>query len=257
VDSTFTLKLVLVPTIIGVASLAGRRWGPAVSGWLVAMPFSSGPIIFFLALSHGTTFAADSAMGTLAGALSLSAFCLAYHGVALRFRWPLATIAALTALVGANLGLQYLRIPLWALTLVVLIALSGSLWLIRPRRGSTGEEPPALALPAWDIPARMLAATGFVLLITAIAPLIGPRMSGLIATFPLVAGTVTIFTHAQHGARAASGVLSGLLLGFFAITGFYLELITLLVPAGIGLAFGASIVAALVVQGCTLWIMRH
>jgi hypothetical protein len=38
VDSTLTLKLVLVPTLIGAASLAGRRFGPAVSGPLVALP---------------------------------------------------------------------------------------------------------------------------------------------------------------------------------------------------------------------------
>jgi hypothetical protein len=34
---TLALKLVLTPTLIGAASLAGRRWGPAVSGWLVGL----------------------------------------------------------------------------------------------------------------------------------------------------------------------------------------------------------------------------
>ena len=31
------LKLILAPVIIGSASLAGRRWGAAVSGWLVTV----------------------------------------------------------------------------------------------------------------------------------------------------------------------------------------------------------------------------
>lgn len=44
------LKLILAPIIIGSASLAGRRWGPAVSGWIVGMPLTSGPVIFFVAL---------------------------------------------------------------------------------------------------------------------------------------------------------------------------------------------------------------
>lgn len=69
-DTNFILKLVLVPSIIGAASWVGRRWGPAVSGWLVGLPFTSAPITFFLALSHGPAFAADSAHGTLAGAIS-------------------------------------------------------------------------------------------------------------------------------------------------------------------------------------------
>ena len=46
---TLVLKLVLTPTLIGTASLAGRRWGPAVSGWLVGFPFTSAPVALFLA----------------------------------------------------------------------------------------------------------------------------------------------------------------------------------------------------------------
>lgn len=47
---SLALKLVLAPALIGAASLAGRRWGPAVSGWLVGLPLTSGPIAFFLRL---------------------------------------------------------------------------------------------------------------------------------------------------------------------------------------------------------------
>jgi hypothetical protein len=53
------LKLILAPLIIGSASLAGRRWGPAVSGWIVGMPLTSGPVIFIVAVSHDAAFAAD------------------------------------------------------------------------------------------------------------------------------------------------------------------------------------------------------
>jgi hypothetical protein len=249
------MKLVLVPAIIGAASLAGRRWGPAVSGWLVGLPFMSAPVIFFLALAHGGAFAADTAIGTLAGGLSLAAFCVSYHLIARRFPWPAAIAGSLIALGGANQALQYLDIPPVALLLAVTASLVVSLWIVSPR--GPAADPPPVALPAWDIPARMLAATAFVLLITGVAPLVGPRLSGLAATFPLVAGTLTVFSHHQHGPDAASGVLRGLLLGLFAFAGFYGALIGLLVPAGVGLAFGAAILAALAVQGATLWIMRR
>jgi hypothetical protein len=46
------LKLVLTPALIALASLAGRRWGHAVSGWIVALPLTTGPIVFFLGLSR-------------------------------------------------------------------------------------------------------------------------------------------------------------------------------------------------------------
>ena len=44
------LKLIFVPALIGGVSLAGRKWGPAVSGWLAGFPFTSGPVALILAL---------------------------------------------------------------------------------------------------------------------------------------------------------------------------------------------------------------
>ena len=40
------LKLILTPLLIGGASLAARRWGPAIGGWLVSLPLTSGPVTF-------------------------------------------------------------------------------------------------------------------------------------------------------------------------------------------------------------------
>src|SRR5512141_2276324 len=84
------LKWVLAPVIIGSASLAGRKWGPAVSGWIVGMPLTSGPVIFFVALSHDTAFAANAALGVISGGLSLVSYALTYAWLATRFRWYVA-----------------------------------------------------------------------------------------------------------------------------------------------------------------------
>ncbi|HEX6121994.1 MAG TPA: hypothetical protein VFY89_02485, partial [Ktedonobacterales bacterium] len=66
----FWLKLLLTPAFIGGASLAGRRWGVVVSGLLVGLPLTSGPIALFLALDHGASFATAAALGILAGGIS-------------------------------------------------------------------------------------------------------------------------------------------------------------------------------------------
>jgi len=50
------LKLVLTPALIAIATLAGRRFGPSISGWLVGLPFTSGPVSLFLALEQGTVW---------------------------------------------------------------------------------------------------------------------------------------------------------------------------------------------------------
>src|ERR1700738_1895873 len=81
------LKLIVTPALIGAATLAGRRWGPAVGGWLVGFPFTSGPVALFLALDHGTGFAAGASIGMLAGTISQGAFSLAYGSSASRGPW--------------------------------------------------------------------------------------------------------------------------------------------------------------------------
>ena len=47
----FILKLILVPALIAGVTLAGRRWGPAVAGWLSAFPVVAGPILLVMALA--------------------------------------------------------------------------------------------------------------------------------------------------------------------------------------------------------------
>ena len=37
-DSLLVLKLILTPLLIGLISLAERRWGTRVGGWLVGLP---------------------------------------------------------------------------------------------------------------------------------------------------------------------------------------------------------------------------
>ncbi len=82
------LKLVLTPIMIAAASLAGRRWGPAVSGWLMGFPLTSAPVSVFLALQYGPAFAAQAAVGTLGGQASVCVFCLVYSLAAARWAWP-------------------------------------------------------------------------------------------------------------------------------------------------------------------------
>ena len=40
---TLALKLTLTPILILTASLASRRWGQAIGGWLVSLPLTTGP----------------------------------------------------------------------------------------------------------------------------------------------------------------------------------------------------------------------
>ena len=232
------LKLLLAPIILGGASLAGRRWGPTVSGWLIGLPLTSGPVIFFVAISHSETFAASTVLGTLSGGLPLVAFCLSYAWLALRFRWQVAITGSLLAYAGLTLLLQNVILPLGIIFPLVLVVILVGLWCM-PK--SILLEDVVSKPGKWDLPARILIGTSFILGLTGIAPFIGPRLTGLLSTIPLYTAILTIFSHRLQGAAGAASVLRGLLYGLFGFAGFYLVLAQLLGQTSLGLAFGAAI----------------
>ena len=243
------LKLTLTPVLIGAASLAGRRWGAEVGGWLVGIPFTSGPIAFFLAVGPGVHFAADASVGILAGGVSQAAFALAYSWMALRLGWAWCLAAATVAFAIVTVVLDVLRggavITLGLAVIALVVALA-----VLPRQAEGPSE--RVALPWWDIPARMLVATVFVLAVTSAAPALGARLSGLLSPFPVYAAVLCVFAHRLQGAGAGIAVMRGLLLGLFSFAAFFAVLALMLVPAGIAAAFAVAFVMALVFQAASL-----
>jgi hypothetical protein len=254
VDS-LVLKVVVTPVLIGAASLAARRWGPAVSGWLVALPLTSAPVTLFLALDHGPGFAATASTGTMAGAISQAAFCVGYAWVGRRCRWPITLLAASLAFGLCTAALSHLVLPLALLLLTVVGTLVMALRLM-PAGGEPSPRPSS-ASPGWDLPARMAVATGIVLLLTGAAPVLGPRLTGLLSPYPLYAAILAAFAHHRQGPAPAAEVLRGLLLGLFSFAGFFVVVAGVLETAGIGPAFAAALALALAVQAGALWVLRR
>ncbi|HMU94896.1 MAG TPA: hypothetical protein PKE35_18650 [Anaerolineales bacterium] len=247
------LKLILAPVIIGSASMAGRRWGAAVSGWLVGLPLTSGPVAFFLALSHDRAFVFDSVRGTLSGGFSLVAFSLTYAWVSRKFNWVVSILSGVVVFASMTTLLQNITIPFLPLFAAVIVVIFIGLRLM-PK----GQAVPPVSNPGgWDIPARILIGTSFILLITGIAPYIGSRLTGLLTTIPLYVSILTIFSHRHQGHAGAVNVLHGLILGLFSFAGFYLVLGLLIERSSLAASFGSAILATLVVQGLSLLILRQ
>ncbi len=189
------LKLVLTPALIGVATVVGRRFGPSISGWLVGLPFTSGPVSLFLALEQGTSFAAAAAAGSIGGVAASAVFAVAYATMARRSGWPASLTVASLAFAAAVVGLRALPLdsgfplPLLALYAGGVAAAIAGIRLIPPP--DILEQAPEA--PRWDLPVRMFVATGLVILITSAAPLLGPKLSGLLTTYPVYAGVLAVF----------------------------------------------------------------
>ncbi|HEX6816939.1 MAG TPA: hypothetical protein VF120_01085 [Ktedonobacterales bacterium] len=247
-------KLLLTPALIGAISVAGRIWGPAVSGMLVGLPLTSGPVALFLALGQGPSFAAQLSTGILAGGISVGVFCLTYSRLAYRFPWQVTVLASWLAFLATTFVLQSVSLPsVLPLALGVAAALVVILALL-PHAAAAAA--PAATAPKWDIPTRMVIATLFVLALTEVAPLLGPRLAGLIAPLPIYTSILAIFTQHLDGPDAAARFMHGVMLGLFAFCAFFVVLALLLVPTGILVGFVAACALTLGMQAVSLLLLR-
>src|SRR5438128_9258815 len=150
------LKVVATPALIAAATLAGRRWGDRLSGWLVGLPLTSGPVVFFLAIDQGTGFATGAALAVLLGTISQAAFALVYAQAAARTGWPLATAAGCAAFALATIAFQRLSLPALPAFALVTASLILATILMPRSRPANDRVPPS----SWDLPVRMVVATG-------------------------------------------------------------------------------------------------
>jgi hypothetical protein len=248
------LKLLVTPALIAAATLIGRRWGETMSGWLVGLPLTSGPVVLFLALDHGAQFAASAAVGVILGTASQAAVALAYGWlVRRRDEWTLAAGGGTIAFALATVGFQAVSIGWLAATLLVGIILMLAIRLMPAFRQAPGNR---LRPPRYDLPLRMLFATVLLLVLTAIAPAIGARLTGLLSPFPLYAGILALFAHRVGGPAAAVGVWRGLLFGLFSFVAFFSVIAAGLPRLGIAWGFSLAVLAAALTQGTSLLVLR-
>ena len=248
------LKLGLTPALIGLATIASRRWGPGVGGLLVALPLTSGPVLLLLALDHGPAFAARATEGSLAGATAVMAFCLAYAWAGRRLVWWAALAAGYFGFAAMSIAMQ--PVVAGSLVVLVIVALGAPLVGLRllPARGPAPEETPA---PWWDLPARMTMGAALVLAITGFSAVIGPQVSGLLATIPVFITVLAVFTHRREGPARTVLLLRGALIGMFGTIAFVIVLRFVLEPGGIAIAFSVATVVALAIQAVGLRVVRR
>lgn len=248
----FVFKILITPLLIWVVTLAGRRWGPAVTGLLVGLPMTSGPISLFLALQYGQGFAARAAAGNLAGQVSMCAFCLVYSLVAQKRGWPASALAAVMAFLEITAIWSSFSWALIPAFIILMVVIGLAAWII-----PQGEMPVRAApVPGWDLPARMLLATAFVVLLTHFANLLGPQLSGLLSPFPVFGLVLAAFTHHQQGPQAAARLLRGVVIGSLAYAGFFLFIGTCLVYLPTLPAYISAFLIAAGVSGMVFYLSR-
>ncbi|HZP96997.1 MAG TPA: hypothetical protein VFC31_11740 [Candidatus Limnocylindria bacterium] len=207
----------------------------------------------FLALDHGLPFAAAAARGSIAIVAAECAFAIVYAHV--ERGWPLALGAASAAYVIAGVALAPLDVGPLPLAIAMIVVL-----LVARRLVPRCEPPsarPARAAPAWDLPLRVVVTTGLVLVITFVAPALGPYGSAVVASFPLYASVLAVFAERHGGHADASEIMRGLVNGLFGFTAFFLVVALALETLGTVATFAIATATVLIVQAIALAMLRR
>lgn len=237
-------KIVLPVLMIGIVTVAAHRWGPAVGGVLGAVPSKGGPILLFLALENGTSFAATSAVTALGGAAGCGVFCLVYARICPRTNWPAA--GAISYL--AFLAVWAAMIPLETWGLLPAFVASVAILVVSRALLPPAVPMPKHALSRTDLPARMVAGAGMVVFVTTVGPYFGAAISGMLTTIPTVSAVMAIFTHMQEGPDRTIGIMRGMTHGLLGFAAFLAVVGATLVPFGIVAGFLLALAAVVVVQ---------
>jgi hypothetical protein len=234
-------RLLLVPLAVWLASLAGRRWGHHVSGYLGGFPLIGGPITFYLAIDHGEAFVARSATVTLAVIAAQAAHLVVFAHAARRVRWPFALLAGWSAF--AMVALAIVQLPLEpALAAVLALAGLAAAWRWLPLARAEMDPP---AIPAAELRLRLAAALALAFAIVWSARAFGPVVSGVLLSVPVTGSIMPPFTLALYGPEAVARLTRGFVVGLCGFAAFFWVVAVVSVSLGITTAFVAATVAAL------------
>ncbi len=246
------VKILLIPPLIAGVTLTVRKWGEGLGGLIGGFPWVAGPISFFIALEHGTGFAASTVPSALLGSIGTIFFALVYAIASTKMRWfpaVLVSYAAFFVVAMASLGRS---VSLEFGVCLNLIVLTGVLYIFpKPKQKSIIRKQ-----PAYDIPLRMMVATIFVVVLTQAADHLGPTWSGILTPFPIMTSTLAVFTHAQQGSQAATRILYGLLLAGYGFVAFLIGVYWLVPIVGIGWGYFILTISTMAINGIAVKLIR-
>ena len=203
---SLVLRLVLPPLTVLAAGWLQHRVGPRVSGRLVGLPLTSGPLVLVLLLAEGAPAASIAAQGVLAGQLMVVGFTCAYAVASTRAtaRATLAAAAAATMVLGAGVHTATEALA-WSGLAVIPVALM-AIWLWRP-------DATPVASPTRPSGAQLGLRAGLAGVLVAglstSSRVLGAGLTGLLASVPLVVAVVAPSTHRDGGLARRSVDVAG------------------------------------------------
>jgi hypothetical protein len=235
---------------MAAATAAERRFGPAVAGWIGAMPTTIVAAMLVVGADLGRRAAATLAAGAAAHVAAQVAFAVVFAAV-VRRRGGAAALLAATA-VFAALSLVIAAVP----TAVAIAAAMPALVLgprLLPDDGAAGA---VEGNGIGETAVRAAVATLAVAMAFAVARALGPATAGATTAYPALSVTFALLVLRTRGAGASARLLRGLCCGLPGYLGFCLTMALATPRIGVVVAIPFALATCLVVFGATWRAVR-
>jgi hypothetical protein len=247
------LKLIVVPLAVMLLGITERIHGPRVAGWLSGFPVIGGPILLFVTLEQGVAFGATAAAAALYGMVPWLIFVSVYARCAQSLTWYWSTAFSFLAwTLAAFASVSLVGVSAWLDIVPFAAAVVAIAHYSRVKQSNEEREH-----RWWRLGVRMLAGALLTFAIAQLAGRMGARWSGIFSFFPVVGSIVAVSNHVEHGPRAVTEAVAGMVLGIVSVEVFSLVLSLTLLHAGIWPAFGLSLAAAMTTHLGAWFVLRR
>ena len=192
---TLALRMAITAAFVVTASIVTERSGPVIGALIATLPISAGPSYVFLALDHDAAFIAEGALASLPINAATIFLGLTYVVLAQRHGALLSCLAAVAVwLVLATI----IRSVQWSLAgglIANVIAYAICVPLLARYRHA---KMPPIRRRWYDIPLRASLVATLVATVVTTSSWVGPKVSGIIALFPIVFTSMMLILHPAH-----------------------------------------------------------
>jgi len=241
---TLALRMAITAAFVVTASVITERSGPVIGALVATLPISAGPAYIFLALDHDAAFIAEGALASLPVNAATIFLGLTYVVLAQRHGAPVSAGAAVLVWLALASVVRMFQWTLGAGLMVNAITFAICVPLLR---GYRHVRMPLITRRWYDIPLRASLVATLVATVVTLSGWVGPRISGMIALFPVVFTSMMLILHPRIGGPPTAAVIAN---GAWGLMGFGLAIAVLHLAV---LRFGSAIGLGLALLTCVGW----
>jgi hypothetical protein len=243
------LRMAIAAAFVVSASVITERSGPVIGALIATLPVSAGPSYVFLAIDHDAAFIAQGALASLPVNAATIFMALTYVVLAQRHGMALSCGSAFIVWIAMA---SVIRMFDWTLTAGLAANFIAFGICIPLLAGYRHVKMPLVTRRWYDIPMRAALVATLVAIVVSTSNWVGPRISGIIALFPVVFSSMMVILHPRIGGPPTAAVLANSAWG---LLGFGMAIAVMhLGAASFGSVIGLTMgLATCIVWNLTLW----